>query len=196
MCVLSIGLTTKRLYLARYRACDICSAPAPPPAALNAVGLEFEAYECGRDPNAGCKTDGGFNLQASASSHLDEVWDGMTPTLHELAFELPIWFPSRFGAISGLSSSRARETIMRWRGFLLVPSTGSYVFQTRSDDGSLLYLNNELVVDNDGNHGMQNMEGTVHDLAAGFHSIAILYYVGFSSFHCALQSTIYDNVRC
>jgi hypothetical protein len=161
------------------------------------VGLEFEAYECGRDPNAGCKTDGGFNLQASASSHLDEVWDGMTPTLHELAFELPIWFPSRFGAISGLSSSRARETIMRWRGFLRVPSTGSYVFQTRSDDGSLLYLNNELVVDNDGNHGMQNMEGTVHDLAAGFHSISILYYVRSPSFHyCTLQSTIHNNVRC
>lgn len=155
----------------------MCVPPAPQPASLDAVGLEFEAYECNADRNAGCSMDRGFSLQASAETHLLNVWDTMTPTILIQAFDMPIWFPESFGAISELSSSRATKTIMRWRGFLRIPATGSYDFQTSSDDGSILYLNNELIVNNDGNHGMQSVVGTVHNLAAGYYSVAVLYFV-------------------
>ena len=33
-----------------------------------------------------------------------------------------------------------------------VPENGVYTFQTSSDDGSVLYIDNELVVNNDGSH--------------------------------------------
>lgn len=37
-------------------------------------------------------------------------------------------------------------------GLINVPEDGVYIFQTRSDDGSVLYIGNELVVNNDGSH--------------------------------------------
>lgn len=138
------------------------------------MGLAFEAFEC-RTSRAGCTTGGGFNLQASAESHLEEVWDEMVPTLQIQAFSSPLWFPRSFGSIPGLSSTAAQQTIMRWRGYIHIAVAGSYDFETRSDDGSLLYINENLVVDNDGNHGMQRAGNTV-ELTPGYHSISVLYY--------------------
>jgi hypothetical protein len=65
--------------------------------------------------------------------------------------------------------------MMRWRGHVRVPVEGGYTFETLSDDGSLLYIDQELVVDNDGDHGPQARRGVVA-LTAGFHAITILYY--------------------
>lgn len=64
---------------------------------------------------------------------------------------------------------------MYWRGYVNIPETGGYQFWTESDDGSLLYIDNEKVVDNDGDHGMEERSGVVH-LQKGWHSIKIVYY--------------------
>ena len=39
---------------------------------------------------------------------------------------------------------------VRWTGYLTVPRSGSYVFATTSDDGSSLYIDDRIVVDNSG----------------------------------------------
>ena len=44
-------------------------------------------------------------------------------------------------------------------GFLDVPSTGDYAFSTASDDGSRLWIDEELVVANDGHHGVMGQKG-------------------------------------
>ena len=49
-----------------------------------------------------------------------------------------------------------------------------------SDDGSLLYINDDLIIDNDGNHSFRNVTGSV-DLEEGYHSIRLEYYQGNSS---------------
>jgi MSHA biogenesis protein MshQ len=36
----------------------------------------------------------------------------------------------------------------RWTGSFVPPADGQYVFQTRSDDGVRLWINNSLVIDN------------------------------------------------
>ena len=63
---------------------------------------------------------------------------------------------------------------------------GDITFATRSDDGSLFYVDSnqdgvfhasEIVVDNGGSHGLRNRVGTVN-LAAGTYAIAIPYYQG------------------
>ena len=64
---------------------------------------------------------------------------------------------------------------MRWRGYITVPADGDYGFQTRSDDGFLVIIDGELVVNNDGWHGMQTQEGSIY-LTAGDHSITIPFY--------------------
>lgn len=60
-------------------------------------------------------------------------------------------------------------------GFLQIPTTGTYTLFTSSDDGSKLWLNNVLVVNNDGLHGSQERSGTIA-LSAGFYPIRVEYF--------------------
>ena len=48
-------------------------------------------------------------------------------------------------------------------------------FFTDSDDGSRLYIGEELVVDNDGLHGMEERVGAIA-LAGGLHPIRVVYF--------------------
>ncbi|HVI48684.1 MAG TPA: fibronectin type III domain-containing protein, partial [Chitinophaga sp.] len=68
-----------------------------------------------------------------------------------------------------------------WTGYIKIPSTGTYTFETVSDDGSKLYFNKTYTntatstVSNDGVHASQSKTGTV--LAnAGVYPITITYF--------------------
>ncbi|HTF82789.1 MAG TPA: PA14 domain-containing protein, partial [Cytophagales bacterium] len=54
-------------------------------------------------------------------------------------------------------------------------SSGTTTFYLKSDDGSKLYINNQLVIDNDGNHGTVEKSATI-SLAAGWYPIEVQYY--------------------
>jgi hypothetical protein len=68
-----------------------------------------------------------------------------------------------------------------WEGYINIPVTGSYTFETYSDDGSRLYIDNAYsptatpLVDNDGLHGGQYREGTI-TLTAGPHRIIATFF--------------------
>ncbi len=81
-----------------------------------------------------------------------------------------------------------------FRTYLKIPDKGVYLFQTRSDDGSKLYVDGQLIVDND--HDMVYKSGKTA-LEAGFHELRVLYYeddrrqhleVGFSDKHKDYES--------
>jgi PA14 domain/Glycosyl hydrolases family 2, TIM barrel domain len=72
--------------------------------------------------------------------------------------------------------NRDDDFAMRFTGYIYVPANGTYFFYTDSDDGSQLYINNTLVVDNDGLHGMDgDVEGSIV-LQAGKHLIVVDYF--------------------
>lgn len=60
-------------------------------------------------------------------------------------------------------------------GFIEIPADGLYTFYLNSDDGSKLYIDEGIVVSNDGVHGTQEAEGSVA-LLAGMHSIRVCYF--------------------
>jgi 4-amino-4-deoxy-L-arabinose transferase-like glycosyltransferase/streptogramin lyase len=62
-----------------------------------------------------------------------------------------------------------------WRGKLDVPRPGQYALGTNSDDGSYLFVDGQLVVDNGGEHGGRYREGVVH-LSRGYHDIEVRYF--------------------
>jgi hypothetical protein len=64
-----------------------------------------------------------------------------------------------------------------WTGFITVPETADYRFTTRSDDGSVLYVDGQLVVNNNFFQPMNNVNGTIH-LSAGLHALRIGYFEG------------------
>jgi hypothetical protein len=60
-------------------------------------------------------------------------------------------------------------------GFIRVPGDGVYEFSTESDDGSRLYVHDELVADNDGLHDMKHASGVIA-LADGVHRIRVTHF--------------------
>jgi hexosaminidase len=65
-----------------------------------------------------------------------------------------------------------------FEGYLKVPADDIYRFATDSDDGSALFIDGEEVVNNDGSHGMQRVEGMI-PLRKGFHRITLKFFQGY-----------------
>jgi predicted alpha-1,2-mannosidase len=66
---------------------------------------------------------------------------------------------------------------LEFSGYYKAPEDGIYQFWTRSDDGSRLYIDSELVVDSDGPHSAQFADGFAA-LKKGYHAIKVLYFEG------------------
>jgi hypothetical protein len=64
-----------------------------------------------------------------------------------------------------------------YNGRFWAEKSGEYDFSLTSDDGSNLYIDGELVVDNDGIHSTQEHSGTVR-LERGAHDIRVSYMQG------------------
>jgi parallel beta-helix repeat protein len=73
------------------------------------------------------------------------------------------------------AANRATDYSFNFTGYINVPADGQYTFYTNSDDGSKLYIDNVLVVNNDGLHGTVERSGTV-GLKAGKHAITVGYF--------------------
>jgi hypothetical protein len=63
---------------------------------------------------------------------------------------------------------------VRWTGFVTVGRPGLYTFATTSDDASELMVDNHLVVDNGGRHGVARRSGSIR-LDRGSHSVTLRY---------------------
>jgi len=62
-----------------------------------------------------------------------------------------------------------------WRGQIDVPESGEYTFGTESGDGSWVYIDGQLVVDNGGRHAPRYVENEVL-LEKGLHDIEVRYF--------------------
>jgi hypothetical protein len=60
-------------------------------------------------------------------------------------------------------------------GSLKIETAGQYTFHVKSDDGSLLYIDDKLVVDNDGDHSVLELSGQI-ELSAGVHDLRIEFF--------------------
>lgn len=63
---------------------------------------------------------------------------------------------------------------IQWSGHILVDRPGLYTFATTSDDGSLVYVDRRLVVDNGGSHSAVTRQGQAQ-LGRGPHAIVVQY---------------------
>lgn len=64
-----------------------------------------------------------------------------------------------------------------YTGKFWIANPGMYTFSLLSDDGSKLYIDDQLVVDNDGVHAPLEKNGAV-ELAGGLHRIRVSYFQG------------------
>lgn len=71
-----------------------------------------------------------------------------------------------------------------YQGRFWVETPGRYTWWLNSDDGSKLYIDDDLLIDNDGAHPPQELTGE-RELARGIHRIRVSYFQG-RRFHVAL----------
>jgi subtilisin family serine protease len=72
-------------------------------------------------------------------------------------------------------SGRADDVGAVFTGWIDIPTRGIWTLGVTSDDGSRLYIGDDLVADNDGLHGMTTVTGT-RALAAGKHALRVEFF--------------------
>jgi predicted alpha-1,2-mannosidase len=60
-------------------------------------------------------------------------------------------------------------------GYLKVPETGVYTFSLEANDGAVLFINNRMIIDNDGGHRAQKLDTKI-GLKKGWHPIKVDYF--------------------
>ena len=71
-------------------------------------------------------------------------------------------------------------------GFLKVPDQGIYRLTLTSDDGSRMWMNDKMIIDNDGNHPPYGVARMLY-LEAGLHPVRIEYFQGNGGAELGLQ---------
>jgi hexosaminidase len=121
-------------------------------------------------------------------------YDYFTGTLFQQVQDLELAKPVNSGILEGVISSEKWKTKteryigLKFDGYIYIPETGNYTISTLSDDGSKLFIDNELVVNNDGIHWLNEAYGAVK-LEKGFHKINISYFdqIGGTTLSCFIQ---------
>ncbi len=86
--------------------------------------------------------------------------------------------PTTTGTVASFDiTPRQRDNYyaFRFTGYINVPEYGYYTFFTASDDGSRLYIDKQLVVDNDGLHPLRKLSGRI-GLEPGYHAITVDFF--------------------
>jgi len=98
--------------------------------------------------------------------------------------------PLKIGSVTVLDPEEIGERLdhfaIQYKGFISVPETGIYTFYLKSDDGSKLYLDGELLIDNDGSHDTATKTG-MKALKKGMHPVQIDYFEDFLGEHLQLD---------
>ena len=82
------------------------------------------------------------------------------------------------GAVSGFNFSprlSEEQFAFEYEGYISIPEKGAYRFYISSDDGSQLFINDQLLIDNDGLHGMTEKNGLAA-LSKGYHKIRVTFF--------------------
>jgi len=86
--------------------------------------------------------------------------------------------PTEIGTATTFDLGKHKDTehfALDFTGYVRVPRDGVYLFSTKSDDGSGLYIGGKLVVDNDGLHAAFEKRGFAA-LKAGTHPIRVTFF--------------------
>ena len=102
------------------------------------------------------------------------LFDGKFTTVQDIESGNPV----STGSSSSLDLEQFGRTMnygVRFEGYVNVEADSFYRFAIESDDGSVLRIDDEVVIDNDGDHGPRLVTGHV-PLRRGLHKISLRYF--------------------
>ncbi|SIS39208.1 PA14 domain-containing protein [Zobellia uliginosa] len=134
--------------------------------------------------------DGKINSPIAEAFFRIHPRDLKTPVKYEIFYKDHLSFlpalgsqkPDIIGSSFEITSDEIRDkikpnTAVRFTANIQVDETKNFRFYLRSDDGSQLFIDNELVVDNDGDHGVRTKDGSIN-LKRGLHTLKVLWFNG------------------
>jgi len=95
-------------------------------------------------------------------------------------------------SISIRDTIRGENTGLIYEGFIKVPAKAVYHFYLSSDDGSKLWIDDDMVIDNDGLHG-DEAKGGLAALKSGYHKIKLSYIQGTGEASLQLLYGVKEN---
>ncbi len=148
--------------------------------ALDANGVPSEGHTLMINPTADVVPEPPAYI---SYEYFEGEWDAL-PDFDSLT-------PVATGELSTFSLDKAQvddNYAFRFKATLQLTEEGSYTFFTNSDDGSQLFINGALVVNNNGVHAAVEKQGTI-DLAIGTHEVTVTFFerAGFSSLSVLMQ---------
>jgi predicted alpha-1,2-mannosidase len=113
------------------------------------------------------------NLSAGISYEYREVW--LCKQVDDITYYpvLSSGVLPKIDADLGIKVSEKNGVI--YNGYIKIPTDTTYTFYLDSDDGSVLLIDDILVVNNDGSHRSRERSGKIA-LAKGFHSIVVKHF--------------------
>lgn len=110
-----------------------------------------------------------------------------------------------FSASSAPAKAPRNDGCIIWSGYVYAPADGSYMFQLASSDGSWLWVDDSLAIDDHGLHGQQVIKSSSITLTKGYHLIKVRYFyrdlrtasciLSWDSGHAGTFTTVTDLCR-
>ena len=100
-----------------------------------------------------------------------EIKNGMMPDFKSLK-------PKSSGLVVSFvipKGVRDENFALKYDGYIKIPNDGLYTFYTTSDDGSVIFIDGKIIVNNDGRHAPIEKSGMA-ELKAGYHKIELWYF--------------------
>lgn len=143
------------------------------PSTLRSGGLDAAFFDLGSDQTP-------YEVWATSYLAMTEYFAEMTPTIVSNTVSWGEGFDSGYTSYGDTShfpgkyaDRSADDFVALFSGYIDIPETGTYLFQTWADDGAALYIDGELVYDI---HGTGDTLGATIALTAGLHEIVIPFH--------------------
>ncbi len=135
----------------------------------NSARLRVRAFKDGHSPSVIATKD--FSIVNSEENGLSfQYFEGAWRELPDFSKLRPAKSGQAYAFDIDAIDRREEEFGVVFKGFVEIEKAGEYTFFINSDDGSKLFLNGDLLIDNDGLHGDQE-KGAKIQLSSGRHAI-------------------------
>lgn len=99
------------------------------------------------------------------------------PTVRSTGISASINYPTgSFNGVNILGSGYGDRVIVKWVGYINIPTSGTYYFGANADDGFKILIDDTLVTDSWIDSGGAFRSGAATTLSAGAHALTFWYY--------------------
>ncbi len=99
------------------------------------------------------------------------------PTVRSTGISASINYPTgSFNGVNILGSGYGDRVIVKWVGYINIPTSGTYYFGANADDGFKILIDDALVTDSWIDSGGAFRSGAATTLSAGAHALTFWYY--------------------